>query len=53
MLMDIMMFEAVPVAGVVLSDRLQERSVSGLLLPSVLASASATTVTAATMEASS
>ena len=52
-MMDIMMFEAVPVAGVVLSDRRQERSVSGLLLPSVLASASSTRATAAEMEASS
>ena len=53
MLMDIILFEAVPVAGVVWSDRLQERSVSGLLLPSVLASASSTRATAAKMEASS
>ena len=47
-----MMMEAVVVAGVVLSDRLQERLVSGLLLPSVLASASSTRVTRAKMEAS-
>ena len=53
MLMDIMLFAAVAVAGVVLSDRLQESSVSGLLLPSVLASASSTRATAAEMEASS
>ena len=53
MLMDIMMFGAVAAVGVVLSDRLQERSVSGLLLPSVLASASSTRATAAKMEASS
>ena len=53
MMMNIMLFEAVAVAGVVLSDRLQERLVSGLLLPSVLASASSTRVTRAKMEASS
>ena len=47
-----MMMEAVVVAGVVLSDRLQERLVSGLLLPSVLASASSTRVTRAKVEAS-
>ena len=53
MMMDIMLFEAVAVAGVVLSDRLQERLlVSGLLLPSVLASASSTRVTRAKVEAS-
>ena len=54
MIMDIMLFEAVAVAGVVYiwSDRLQERLVSGLLLPSVLASASSTRVTRAKMEAS-
>ena len=53
MMMDIMLFEDVAVAGVVWSDRLQERLVSGLLLPSVLASASSTRVTSAKMEASS
>ena len=52
MIMDIMLFEAVAVADVVLSDKLQERLVSGLLLPSVLASASSTRVTRAKMEAS-
>ena len=49
-----MMMEAVAVAGVVSSDKLQERLlVSGLLLPSVLASASSTRVTRAKVEASS
>ena len=47
-MMDIMLFEAVAVAGVVLSDRLQERLVPALLL----ASASSTRVTGAKMEAS-
>ena len=51
-MMDIMLFEAVAVAGVVLSDRLQERLlVSGLLLPSVLVSS--TRVTRAKVVASS
>ena len=53
MMIDITLSEAVAVAGVVWSDRLQESSVSGLLLPSVLASASSTRATAAKMEASS
>ena len=52
-MMDIMLFEAVSVDGVVLSDRLQERLlVFGLLLPSVLVSVSSTRVTRAKMEAS-
>ena len=49
-MMDIMLFEAVSVDAVVLSDRLQERLVFGLLLPSVLVSS--TRVTGAKMEAS-